>query len=72
MNIENKVLGDQDQEIKVDASPSVKTYKLLRGKHSYINAKGEKVVARKGDSVPLTPKQLKVFGDKFATKHVGD
>lgn len=50
------------------SSGGVKAYKLLRGKHTYINAQGQKVVARKGDSVPLTDNQLRAFKDKFLTR----
>jgi uncharacterized cupin superfamily protein len=50
------------------SSEGVKTYKLLRGKHTYVNAQGQTVVARKGDSVPLTDNQLHAFKDKFLTR----
>jgi len=40
-------------------------YILKSGKHSYVNANGERVVASAGDRVPLTFSQFQSFKDKF-------
>lgn len=48
------------------AAPSKRQYKLLIGKHTYIDETGKVVVARKGELVPLTEQQFKDFKGKFA------
>lgn len=45
---------------------AVVMFRLLRGKHHYINAAGDSVTARKGDFVPLTSSQLEAVKDRVA------
>jgi hypothetical protein len=42
-----------------------KWYTLLSGRHIWHNAKGERVIAKPGDSVPLTDEQYQGLKPKF-------
>jgi len=48
----------------MDEERKYKTYKLLRGVHSYKNASSDIVRATPGDRIPLTDGQAKAFADK--------